>query len=113
MHELSIVLSIIDIASKEAEKVNAQEVTEIELDIGELCSVEQDAFDFAWQQAVKNSVLHKANRIVNTIDGEGVCLDCGTCFPVHQLYDACPVCGDHFIEIKKGKELRVKSLVVL
>jgi Zn finger protein HypA/HybF involved in hydrogenase expression len=33
-------------------------------------------------------------------------------FSVENLYDACPVCGGHFLNINKGKELKVKSIVV-
>ncbi len=112
MHELSIVMSIIDIAAEQAKKANADVVEEIELDIGELSGIEQNAFDFAWQQAVKDSVLSHAQLIINKIPGEGLCLECNRRFPMHQLYDACPDCGQYFISIQQGKELKVKSLVV-
>ncbi len=112
MHELSLVMSIIDIAEQQAKKANAVSVDEIELDIGELSGIEEQAFDFAWQQAIKDTVLSCAERVINKIPGEALCMECDALFPVHQLYDACPVCGKHFITIQKGKELRVKSLVV-
>jgi hydrogenase nickel incorporation protein HypA/HybF len=112
MHELSIVMSIVDIAEQQAKKANAVAIEEIELDIGELSGIEPQAFDFAWQQAIKDTVLNNAERVINKIAGEGLCMECDARFPVHQLYDACPVCGEHFIAIQKGKELRVKSLVV-
>jgi hydrogenase nickel incorporation protein HypA/HybF len=112
MHELSIVMSIIEIAEQQIKKEHAGSVDEIELDIGELSGIESQAFDFAWQQAIKDTVLCNAERVINKIPGEGLCMECDAVFPVHQLYDACPVCGKHFISIRKGKELRVKSLVV-
>lgn len=112
MHELSIVMSILDIAEKESAKNNAVQIDEIELEIGELSGIDMPAFDFAWQQAVKSTKLESAAKIVNHIPGEGLCMDCKAVFPMHQLYKPCPVCGDHFITILKGKELRVKSLVI-
>jgi len=112
MHELSIVMSIIDIAEQQAKNANAVSVDEIELEIGELSGIEEQAFDFAWQQAVKDTVLNNAERVITKIPGEGLCMECDASFPVHQLYDPCPVCGKHFISVQKGKELRVKSLVV-
>ena len=60
MHELSIVMSIIDIAQKESSKANALIVDEIEIDIGDFSTIEMDAFEFAWQQAVKETVLENA-----------------------------------------------------
>lgn len=106
-------MSIIDIAGAEARKAAATAVQEIELDIGVLCGVEMQAFDFAWQQAVKESVLANAVKVVNRIEGKGRCHDCNTAYTMQQLYDACPACGSHFIDVQQGKELRVKSLVVI
>lgn len=112
MHELSIVMSILQIAEKESAKNNAVSVDEIELEIGELSGIEMPAFDFAWEQAIRSTLLEKAKRTINHIAGEGKCMDCDAVFPMQQLYEPCPVCGDHFVTIQKGKELRVKSLVI-
>ena len=49
MHELSIVMSIVDLANKEATKHQASAIEEIELDIGCLSGIDMDSFDFAWQ----------------------------------------------------------------
>jgi hydrogenase nickel incorporation protein HypA/HybF len=112
MHELSIVMSIIDIAAEQAANENAATIDEIEIDIGCLSTVEMNAFDFAWQQAVKQTILEKTARKINRIKGKAQCLDCETSFAIENLYDSCPVCGKNFINITEGKELRVKSLVV-
>jgi hydrogenase nickel incorporation protein HypA/HybF len=112
MHELSIVMSIINIAEQQASKANASSIDEIELDIGTLSGVELDALDFAWTEAVKKTILENAVRKINRIEASANCIDCGISFPVQQFYDACPVCGGHLINITKGKELRVRSLVV-
>jgi hydrogenase nickel incorporation protein HypA/HybF len=112
MHELSIVMSIIQIAEKESAKNNAAGVDEIELEIGALSGIEMSAFDFAWQQAIRSTLLENAKRTINHIEGEGKCMDCDAVFPMQQLYEPCPVCGDHFVSVLKGKELRVKSLVI-
>jgi hydrogenase nickel incorporation protein HypA/HybF len=112
MHELSIVMSIVDIAQQQAEKEQASIIDEIEIDIGCLSSIEMNAFEFAWKQGVKETILEKAEKKINRIKGRAKCLDCENFFPLENLYDACPVCGEHFLDIIEGKELRVKSLVV-
>ena len=112
MHELSIVMSILDIADKESERNHASAIEEIELDIGELSGIDLNAFDFAWQQAIKSTTLENAVRKINRIEGEGKCMDCESIFTMHNLYDSCPSCGDHLIYIQKGKELRVRSLTI-
>jgi len=112
MHELSIVMSIIDIAQREASKAKANAIDEIELDIGELSGVEINALEFAWSQAVKQTILEHAVKKINLLSGKATCLDCTTVFGMQNYYDACPTCGGHLINIEQGKELRVKSLVV-
>jgi hydrogenase nickel incorporation protein HypA/HybF len=112
MHELSIVMSILDIATREMQKADAEVVEEIELDIGRLSGVEPDAFDFAWQQAIKGTPLAQAERRINYIPGQARCMECNAEFPIEQYFDPCPVCGEHLLDIKSGKELRVKTILV-
>ncbi len=112
MHELSIVMNIIDIAQQYAEKANAAIIDEIEMDIGCLSTVQMDAFDFAWSQAVKDTLLERTVKKIHRIKGKAQCIHCETNFNIENLYDACPICGQHLLNIIEGKELRVKSLVV-
>jgi hydrogenase nickel incorporation protein HypA/HybF len=112
MHELSIVMSIIDIATKQIENSEATEIEEIELEIGALSGIEEKSFEFAWNQGVKNTALQNAVRKINHIEGVAGCMDCMIDFSIKNLFDACPICGGHFLNIKKGKELKVKSLLV-
>lgn len=112
MHELSIVMSIIDIAEKEINKEGGGIVEEIELDIGQLSTIEMEAFDFAWQQGIKGSFLEDAKLMVNRIEGIAKCLECNLEFPIENYYDSCPVCGGHFNQIIQGKELKVKTITI-
>lgn len=112
MHELSIVLSIVDLAEEQVRKNNAQRVENIELDIGSMAGVEWDALDFAWTAGVKNSVLENAHRQVNRITALARCLQCQHEFEITQPFEPCPACHDYLVEYIQGKELRVKSLTV-
>src|SRR5210317_1351272 len=98
MHELSIAMGIVDIAEKETRKANAQKVELIELEIGVLSGVEIYALDFAWPQAIKNTVLEHAEKKVNIIPGKGKCLECQHEFNMENYYDSCPECNSHFKE---------------
>jgi hydrogenase nickel incorporation protein HypA/HybF len=113
MHELSIALSIIDIAEQEVIKHEAKEVVEIELEIGKLSGIEPYALDFAWDQAIINTVLEKAQRKTRYIEARAVCQDCGHEFEIDNVYDECPSCQSYMKELKSGRELRVKSLTVI
>jgi hydrogenase nickel incorporation protein HypA/HybF len=112
MHELSIVMSIVDIAEQQARQANATVVEEIELDIGMLSGIEFNALEFAWNEGVKKTVLENAVKKINKIEASADCSDCRISFSIQNYYDACPVCGSHLINITRGKELKVRSLVV-
>jgi len=112
MHELSIVLGIVQIAEDQARREGAAAIEEIELEIGCLTTIEMAAFEAAWKQAVKATVLERAVKNIIRTPGRAACLECGEQFPLQELYDACPQCGSHFLHITQGKELRVRSLVI-
>jgi len=112
MHELSIVMSIVDLATKQAAKHHASAIEEIELDIGCLSGIEMDSFEFAWKQGIKRTILENATKKVNRIEGKAKCSDCDTHFDMFQLYDSCPNCNSHLAVIISGKELKLKSLVL-
>ncbi|WP_343689313.1 hydrogenase maturation nickel metallochaperone HypA [Chitinophaga sp.] len=109
MHELSIVMGIIDVVTEYAKGAPVKEVT---LDIGCLTTIEMFAFDMAWKQAVKGTLLEKATLDINRIEGRAVCLECGKEFTIAEVYDACTGCGSHLIHIVNGKELKVRSLII-
>lgn len=113
MHELSIVLSIVDLSEQEVKKNNAEKVVEIELEIGKLSGIEPYALDFAWDQAIVNTVLENAQRKTKYIGAVAVCQDCGKEFELENIYDECPYCNSFVKELKSGKELRVKTLTIV
>lgn len=112
MHEFSIAMSIVDIASDYAQKEKAQQVREIEIEVGELSGVVVDALEFCMEAAVKESILEGAERKIIRQPGKARCRACSHVFEIEDLYSACPKCQHPGPEIIQGRELRVKSLLV-
>jgi hydrogenase nickel incorporation protein HypA/HybF len=112
MHELSIVQSILDIATKEAHAAQGNIIDEIEIDIGALSGIDMNAFWFAWNIAVKNTLLANAKANIHHIEGMARCLMCEQKFAIQHYADPCPACGEHIIQVTSGKELRVKALTI-
>jgi hydrogenase nickel incorporation protein HypA/HybF len=112
MHELSIAQNIVELAEKYAQRHRALFIEEIELEIGRLAGVEIQTLDFALESAVRNTMLENARIVRHDIGGEGQCADCGACFTVEALFSPCPRCGSYAVGLLKGKELRVKSIVI-
>lgn len=112
MHELSIAQSIVGLAEQQARDHGASFIEELELEIGHLAGVELQTLEFALESAVKGTMLEKARIVRHYIEGEATCAECNRVFPVSALFSSCPHCGSYFVKITKGKELRVKSIVV-
>ena len=114
MHELSIALSIIDLAERHARARTppARAIEEIELEIGALAAIDATALDFALESAIKNTLAENAKITRHIIPGEGLCETCGARVPMQTLCQPCPRCASWQIRLTRGKELRVKSIVV-
>ncbi|MEN8138869.1 MAG: hydrogenase maturation nickel metallochaperone HypA [Bacteroidota bacterium] len=111
MHELSIVMSIVDIAEEEAKKNNVTHFDEIELQIGTLAGIEFSALEFSWLPGTKNSVLEDAELTIDKIQAQGRCMDCEEEFDIDNFFTQCPKCGSYLVEVFQGKELKVKRLI--
>lgn len=112
MHEMSIAQSIVELAEEQARSRRSSVVEELELEIGRLAGVELQTLDFALESAVKGSMLEHATIVRCIIDGEGQCAECGHIFPMNALFASCPECNSWYVKIIKGRELRVKSIVI-
>ena len=112
MHELSIVMSIIEIAEENAKKENASVITEIELDIGKQAGVVMEALTFAIDSAKMGTLLENAEWKINEIPAKARCASCQYEFEAQQLFEPCPKCGNPFSDIFEGRELKVKSLKI-
>ena len=112
MHELSIAMSIVDIASRQAEAASAETVSQIELDIGSLSGIEFESLKFALKVAVRNSMFEHTHFKINRIEALCECRSCGRLYSPGRGSAACPACGKLEPEYIRGRELQIKSLLV-
>ena len=112
MHELSIVMSIVETAEEKVKENHAHSVEEIDLVIGDLAGIDSQALDFAWDSAVKNTVLQKAKRNIIHVPAKAKCLECDCEFEIKDQFDPCPLCGGYPVEPTGGLEMKVKELEV-
>ena len=112
MHEMSIALSIVDIATDICHQEQKSYASKIGLEIGQLSGIQYEALEFVWPIAVEGTVLEKAEKEIIKVKGEANCLECGHRFSVQHHYDNCPQCQSFLKEVTKGKELKVKYLEV-
>ena len=112
MHELSIALSIVELAEEEARKADASSISKVEVEIGTMSGIESDALLFVWDSVIQDTMAQQASLVIHSIEGEAHCLECGKDFPAEHFFVQCPHCSSYRYQIIKGKELRISSLIV-
>ena len=114
MHELSIALSILDLAAEEVERQGGGRITAIHLKLGTLAGVVKDALVSAFELAREGTSADKAELVVEDISAEAFCPACSTghmLAPVPELL--CPTCGTPTPELLHGRELEVIALEIV
>ncbi len=112
MHEFSIALNIVDIATRTARNEGAAKINEVEIEVGILSGVVIEALEFALESATKNTLLENAKIIITRIKARAKCSKCHAEFEPKELIAECPVCSSFDFKIINGRELRVKSINV-
>ena len=110
MHELVVTQSILDIALRHAQKVEAKRIVAINLVMGKLSSVVDDSVQFYWDMIAKDTIAEGAQLNFERIPTEMRCFDCGFTFAPDDRTFECPACQSAHVQVTKGEELRVDSI---
>jgi hydrogenase nickel incorporation protein HypA/HybF len=114
MHELSIALSIVEMATEESNKRNGAKVDAVHLKLGKLSGVVKDALLFSWEIACQGTRLENSRLEITEIPARVHCENCQT----EQMLEAinnfsCPVCDAPTPEVTQGRELEVTALEII
>jgi hydrogenase nickel incorporation protein HypA/HybF len=113
MHELSIVLSIIDEIGEESEARGLHDVEVVHLKVGVFSGVDSNALLFAWELACEGTQLQRSRLDIEIVPLVIHCAVCGQdCTPPSLYQLCCPECETPSETIVTGRELEVVSLEV-
>jgi hydrogenase nickel incorporation protein HypA/HybF len=112
MHELSIAVGIVELAEEEARKAGASVISRVEVEIGTMAGIENEALLFAWDSVVEGTMADRSSLVIHSIQAEAHCLECGADFPAGHFFVQCPECQSYRYHISRGREMRVSSLMV-
>lgn len=113
MHELSIVLSIIDEVGEQSEARGLHDVEVVHLKLGVFSGVDRDAILFAWELACQGTPLERSRLDIETVPLLIHCAVCRQdCTPPSAYQLCCPRCETPSETIVTGRELEVVSLEV-
>jgi hydrogenase nickel incorporation protein HypA/HybF len=112
MHEMSLAEGVLQIIEDSAKTQNFSRVKTVWLEIGQLAGVEVEAMKFCFDAVVRDSIAQDARLEIIEMPGQAWCLHCAEVVQVQALFDACPKCGSHQVQVTGGNEMRVKELDV-
>jgi hydrogenase nickel incorporation protein HypA/HybF len=112
MHELSIAMSIVEMAQEEAAQRGVQ-VQAVHLKLGALCGVVKEALLSSYEMACDDTPLRGSRLVIEEVPVVIFCPQCKMQRPLHsvQLF-CCAECGTPTSEIVHGKELEVIALEI-
>ena len=128
MHEWALAEGIIATASKYAEEEHLDEITEVDIAIGELQQIEHDIIQFALDQ-LRTHKMKNAKFVINNVPARFKCRKCSyewgfgskelneeTSEAVHfvpemaHVYIKCPSCGSPDFEVIHGRGVWLDSI---
>jgi len=111
MHELSIALSILDLAEEQAQLHGGGRVAVIRLQLGPLSGVVKESLQSAFELARESCSMEDANLVIEEVPLVSFCPVCQVQRTLASARDlCCPECGAVTPEIVHGRELEVVSL---
>jgi len=112
MHELSIAMSIVEVAQEEAEQRGVR-IEAVHLRLGALSGVVREALLASWEMACFGTPLSQARLLIEEVP---VVIFCPVCKVERTLstiqFFSCPECGAPASQIVSGKEMEVFALEV-
>ncbi|HUD68145.1 MAG TPA: hydrogenase maturation nickel metallochaperone HypA [Candidatus Sulfotelmatobacter sp.] len=112
MHELSIAMSIVELAEEEAERRGVQ-VNAVHLKLGALSGVVKEALLSCYEMACEGTPLQGSRLLVEDVSVVIFCPGCQAQRPLSSLQlFCCSECGTPCSEIVQGKELEVVALEI-
>jgi len=113
MHELSIAMSLLDVAAEEAQRQGGGRVLAIHLKLGPLSGVVKEALLSAFELAREGSEFDDCRLVIKEVP---IVIDCPVCEahrPAQSLQEiCCSVCGTPSMQLVSGRELEMVAMEI-
>lgn len=113
MHELGIVVKVIDMVEDFCEKNNIEEVEGLDLEVGEVSTVVPSYFEDCYKWAIKETkhMKHCVLHII-PIEAKSYCKACENTFSTTKYGKKCPHCGSEDTYLLSGEDVMIRSVRV-
>jgi hydrogenase nickel incorporation protein HypA/HybF len=113
MHELSIAMSMIEMAAEEAARRGGASVSAIHLKLGDLSGVVKEALLFSYEVACQGTPLEGSRLVIEEVP---VVVYCPACRAERAIVSVqqfcCAACHAPASKVVRGKELEVTALEI-
>ena len=111
MHELGIMINIVESVEKFALENDITKIQKLVLQIGELSSVVPRFAQACYPAAVDGTMLEDSELEIEILPGNGMCDHCKKVFNLLENKNQCPSCHEQGWELISGKEFMIKEIV--
>jgi len=112
MHELSVALSLVELAQEEAERLGRR-VRAVHVRVGALSGVASEALLTAYEIACADTPLEGSRLVIEQVPVVVFCPQCQAERPLDSIqWFCCSHCGSLAPEVRRGKELELLAMEV-
>lgn len=115
MHELGIVVYVIEAVEKVAAEQALTKICRVTLEIGEVSGIVPDYLIDCWNWSVKRGeteLLHGAELCFEQLPAVTICNTCGQTYPTVAHGRICPHCQSPDTVLLTGNEISIKEIAV-
>jgi hydrogenase nickel incorporation protein HypA/HybF len=113
MHELSIAMSIVEMAEEESDRHGGARVSVVHLKLGGLAGVVKEALLSSYEMACEGTRLEGSQLAIREIPIIAHCAACDQPRTVESLHwFVCPECGSPVSKVLQGREMEVVALEI-
>lgn len=110
MHEMSIMQGILEASINAAQEAQKSRITRIDVTIGELTEIQEEALSFAFEALSPNTIAEGAEFHMTFLEPKSRCNDCGYEYTHDHFTMTCPQCGSFDVKLLHGRELQIDSI---
>lgn len=114
MHELGIVMHVVDQVEKVAVENNVERVLKLTLEVGEVSSIVPELFTECFEWAKKKTERLKDTELeLILLEAVSYCRDCKKTYKTTEHAKECPHCGGNDTYLVTGNEMNIKDMEVV
>lgn len=112
MHEMSIVMNLVEVILEEAEKHGAKKVKNVHLKAGKLHQIIPETLEFCYKIATQDTIAAGSELLIEEVPIRLRCRRCDKIFEVMDFIFMCPDCEIADTETLSGDELIIESIKI-